>query len=267
MWTAGIKRGSERLRNGRQKRESCTPTDSELCCPQTRANIRGDAMFERLKSEDYHGTRVNVGTRQRGPPAPQELALLLQLLSFDESLTRMQQETVHVYCHLSWLERSNGAAKTKLKASCSAKQIASGDGSEDAGSAYHRISITGETDSTAGQEPVPVCIRYDRRVGERVEFCVTTRRDEDGDYSGALIGQAAAVRMDPALLRERELFKKRALSTPAVEKRQAASESHKKKKPKLDKESSSGSKHTTGEAGCDRISWKIACILGQCDKG
>lgn len=48
-------------------------------------------------------------------------------------------------------------------------------------------------------------------------------------------------RMDPALLRERELFKKRALSTPAVEKRPASSDSgsHKKKKPKIDKESSS----------------------------
>lgn len=55
--------------------------------------------------------------------------------------------------------------------------------------------------------------------------------------------------MDPALLRERELFKKRALSTPAVEKRQAASDSgsHKKKKPKVDKESSSGSKHIAGK--------------------
>uniref|UniRef100_A0A3Q1KA90 Transcription initiation factor IIE subunit beta n=1 Tax=Anabas testudineus TaxID=64144 RepID=A0A3Q1KA90_ANATE len=55
--------------------------------------------------------------------------------------------------------------------------------------------------------------------------------------------------MDPALLRERELFKKRALSTPAVEKRQAASDSgsHKKKKPKVDKDSSSGSKHTAGK--------------------
>ncbi|XP_035516071.1 transcription initiation factor IIE subunit beta [Morone saxatilis] len=51
--------------------------------------------------------------------------------------------------------------------------------------------------------------------------------------------------MDPALLRERELFKKRALSTPAVEKRHAPSDSgsHKKKKSKVDKESSSGSKH------------------------
>ena len=55
--------------------------------------------------------------------------------------------------------------------------------------------------------------------------------------------------MDPALLRERELFKKRALSTPAVEKRPAASESgsHKKTKPKVDKESSSGSKHGAGK--------------------
>lgn len=56
-------------------------------------------------------------------------------------------------------------------------------------------------------------------------------------------------RMDPALLRERELFKKKALSTPTVEKRQAASDSgsHKKKKPKVDKESSSGSKLSSGE--------------------
>lgn len=51
--------------------------------------------------------------------------------------------------------------------------------------------------------------------------------------------------MDPALLRERELFKKRALSTPAVEKRAASSESgsSKKKKAKVDREGSSGSKH------------------------
>ncbi|XP_056891724.1 transcription initiation factor IIE subunit beta [Takifugu flavidus] len=50
--------------------------------------------------------------------------------------------------------------------------------------------------------------------------------------------------MDPSLLRERELFKKRALSTPAIEKRPTSSDSgsHKKKKPKVDKESSSGSK-------------------------
>ncbi|GAA6085520.1 transcription initiation factor IIE subunit beta [Tachysurus ichikawai] len=50
--------------------------------------------------------------------------------------------------------------------------------------------------------------------------------------------------MDPALLRERELFKKRALSTPAVEKRPASSEASgsKKKKSKPDKESS-GSKN------------------------
>lgn len=47
--------------------------------------------------------------------------------------------------------------------------------------------------------------------------------------------------MDPALLRERELFKKRALSTPAVEKRAASSEasgSSKKKKSKPDRDSS-----------------------------
>ncbi|XP_034043750.1 transcription initiation factor IIE subunit beta [Thalassophryne amazonica] len=50
--------------------------------------------------------------------------------------------------------------------------------------------------------------------------------------------------MDPALFKERELFKKRALSTPTVEKKTSASEhgSH-KKKVKADKESSSGSKH------------------------
>ncbi|RXN25558.1 transcription initiation factor IIE subunit beta [Labeo rohita] len=52
--------------------------------------------------------------------------------------------------------------------------------------------------------------------------------------------------MDKALLRERELFKKRALSTPVVEKRPAASEasgSSKKKKSKPDKETSSSSKN------------------------
>ena len=40
--------------------------------------------------------------------------------------------------------------------------------------------------------------------------------------------------MDPSLLRERELFKKRALSTPVVEKRSVSSEpsSSKKKKAK-----------------------------------
>ncbi|TRY85567.1 hypothetical protein DNTS_020379 [Danionella cerebrum] len=56
--------------------------------------------------------------------------------------------------------------------------------------------------------------------------------------------------MDPALLRERELFKKRALSTPAVEKRSASSEasgSSKKKRSKPDRESSSSSsKNSTG---------------------
>lgn len=60
---------------------------------------------------------------------------------------------------------------------------------------------------------------------------------------------APSAKMDPALLRERELFKKRALSTPAVEKRPASSDSgsHKKKKTKVDKEGSSGSKHGAGE--------------------
>lgn len=55
--------------------------------------------------------------------------------------------------------------------------------------------------------------------------------------------------MDPTLLRERELFKKRALSTPVVEKRPANSDSgsHKKKKPKVDKESSSGFKLGAGK--------------------
>ena len=54
--------------------------------------------------------------------------------------------------------------------------------------------------------------------------------------------------MDPALLRERELFKKRALSTPAVEKRPTGSDSsHKKKKAKVDKEGSSGSKNNAGK--------------------
>ena len=56
------------------------------------------------------------------------------------------------------------------------------------------------------------------------------------------------VEMDPSLLRERELFKKRALSTPAVEKRHAAeSSSHKKKKSKADKEGSSSSKQGGGK--------------------
>ena len=71
------------------------------------------------------------------------------------------------------------------------------------------------------------------------------------NQSGAVLDLfcALSIRMDPALLRERELFKKRALSTPAVEKRQASSDSgsHKKKKPKVDKESSLGSKHSAGK--------------------
>lgn len=48
--------------------------------------------------------------------------------------------------------------------------------------------------------------------------------------------------MDPALLRDRELFKKRALSTPAVEKRSSASSESKKKKAKLDIGGTSSSK-------------------------
>ncbi|XP_063775491.1 transcription initiation factor IIE subunit beta [Pseudophryne corroboree] len=51
--------------------------------------------------------------------------------------------------------------------------------------------------------------------------------------------------MDPALLRDRELFKKRALSTPAVEKRStASSESSKRKKAKLDIGGTSSSKQS-----------------------
>uniref|UniRef100_A0A8C6LPU6 Transcription initiation factor IIE subunit beta n=1 Tax=Nothobranchius furzeri TaxID=105023 RepID=A0A8C6LPU6_NOTFU len=71
--------------------------------------------------------------------------------------------------------------------------------------------------------------------------------------------------MDPALLRERELFKKRALSTPAVEKRQTTSDSgsHKKKKPKLDKESSSGSKHKSSNGNINikaSSGYKFGCL-------
>ncbi|KAG9471380.1 hypothetical protein GDO78_015042 [Eleutherodactylus coqui] len=51
--------------------------------------------------------------------------------------------------------------------------------------------------------------------------------------------------MDPALLRDRELFKKRALNTPAVERRSAASESSKKKKAKLDVGGTSSSKQNS----------------------
>uniref|UniRef100_A0A8C5LXU6 Transcription initiation factor IIE subunit beta n=1 Tax=Leptobrachium leishanense TaxID=445787 RepID=A0A8C5LXU6_9ANUR len=51
--------------------------------------------------------------------------------------------------------------------------------------------------------------------------------------------------MDPSLLRDRELFKKRALSTPAVEKRSAPSESSKKKKAKFDMGGTSGSKQSS----------------------
>ncbi|XP_054977678.1 transcription initiation factor IIE subunit beta isoform X2 [Sorex araneus] len=55
--------------------------------------------------------------------------------------------------------------------------------------------------------------------------------------------------MDPSLLRERELFKKRALSTPVIEKRSvtasSSSSSSKKKKAKLDHGGSSGSKQNS----------------------
>ncbi|XP_015669299.1 transcription initiation factor IIE subunit beta, partial [Protobothrops mucrosquamatus] len=54
--------------------------------------------------------------------------------------------------------------------------------------------------------------------------------------------------MDPNLLRERELFKKRALCTPAVEKRPAPSSdssSSKKKKGKVEQSGSSSSKPNT----------------------
>lgn len=66
--------------------------------------------------------------------------------------------------------------------------------------------------------------------------------------------------MDPALLRERELFKKRALSTPAIEKRPTASDSgsHKKKRPKLDKETSSGSKLSAGKTSRKR---PLMCVI------
>ncbi|CAJ0937673.1 unnamed protein product [Ranitomeya imitator] len=52
--------------------------------------------------------------------------------------------------------------------------------------------------------------------------------------------------MDPALLRDRELFKKRALNTPAVEKRSSASESSKKKKAKVEISGTSSSKQGSG---------------------
>ncbi|XP_063074463.1 general transcription factor IIE subunit 2-like [Engraulis encrasicolus] len=72
--------------------------------------------------------------------------------------------------------------------------------------------------------------------------------------------------MDPALLRERELFKKRALSTPAVEKRSAHSESSssKKKKAKLEKEASSGSKNNADSINLKALSgssgYKFGCL-------
>lgn len=58
-------------------------------------------------------------------------------------------------------------------------------------------------------------------------------------------------RMDPALLRQGELFKKRALSTPAVEKRPRSSDpgSHKKKQSAVDVGSSSESNLSAGKWG------------------
>lgn len=55
--------------------------------------------------------------------------------------------------------------------------------------------------------------------------------------------------MDPSLLRERELFRKHALSTPAVEKRPAPSaepSSSKKKKVKVEQGGPSSSKQSSG---------------------
>ncbi|XP_075887204.1 general transcription factor IIE subunit 2-like [Nelusetta ayraudi] len=63
--------------------------------------------------------------------------------------------------------------------------------------------------------------------------------------------------MDPALLREGERFKKRALSTPAVEKRPVSSDSgtHKKKQPIVDGGSSSGS-NLSAESSNDNVNVK-----------
>lgn len=66
--------------------------------------------------------------------------------------------------------------------------------------------------------------------------------------------------MDPALLREGELFKRRALSTPAVEKRPVSLDTgtHKKKQPILDGGSSSGSNLCAGKWG--RVpTWGMRC--------
>uniref|UniRef100_A0A5F8H2P3 Uncharacterized protein n=1 Tax=Monodelphis domestica TaxID=13616 RepID=A0A5F8H2P3_MONDO len=57
--------------------------------------------------------------------------------------------------------------------------------------------------------------------------------------------------IDPSLLKERELFKKRALSNPSVEKCPTLSEStssSKKKKAKLEQGGSSGSKQNSAAA-------------------
>ncbi|KAK7812188.1 LOW QUALITY PROTEIN: hypothetical protein U0070_014779, partial [Myodes glareolus] len=66
-------------------------------------------------------------------------------------------------------------------------------------------------------------------------------------------GRAGGI-MDPSLLRDRELFKKRALSNPVVEKRSVPSElpsaSSKKKKAKVEHGGTSGSKQSAGECNC-----------------
>lgn len=71
--------------------------------------------------------------------------------------------------------------------------------------------------------------------------------------------------MDPSLLRERELFKKRALSTPAVEKRPAPSSdsaASKKKKAKVEQSGSSGSKQSAGR--CEWPAPRCSCAFGLC---
>lgn len=72
--------------------------------------------------------------------------------------------------------------------------------------------------------------------------------------------------MDPALLRQGELFKKRALSTPAVEMRPMSSDSgsHKKKQAVVDAGSSSESNLSAGKSG-DPRTWGVnAAQAGRC---
>ncbi|KAI2549541.1 general transcription factor IIE subunit 2 [Homo sapiens] len=73
--------------------------------------------------------------------------------------------------------------------------------------------------------------------------------------------------MDPSLLRERELFKKRALSTPVVEKRSASSESSssssKKKKTKVEHGGSSGSKQNSVFPVVYTVAWDVLNTLGE----